>query len=106
MTVLERLQAVLTDADVALAHGVVTATVPRERWVEAVTTVRDDDALDGSFFDVLLGTDLGDTGLEVVVRLWSVRHRHGVHLRATCPTDDARLPSLTGVFAGAAWHER
>ena len=106
MTLVERLQAVLPDAEVALAHGVVTATVARERWVEAVTAVRDDAALDGAFFDVLLGTDLGDDRLEVVVRLWSVRHRHGVHLRTTCTADDARVPSLTGVFAGAAWHER
>ena len=106
MTLVELLQAVLPDAEVVLAHGVVTATVPRERWVEAVTAVRDDDALDGTFFDVLLGTDLGDDRLELVVRLWSVRHRHGVHLRTTCPVEDPRVPSLTDVFAGAAWHER
>ena len=106
MTLVERLQTVLPDAEVASAHGVVTANVARERWVAAVAAVRDDDALDGSFFDVLLGTDLGDDLLEVVVRLWSVQHRHGVHLRTTCPADDPRVPSLTGVFAGAAWHER
>ena len=106
MTLAERLQSVLPDADVVTAYDVVTATVARERWVGAVTAVRDDDVLDGSFFDVLLGTDLGDDALEVVVRLWSVRHRHGVHLRTTCSAGDARVPSLTAVFAGAAWHER
>jgi NADH-quinone oxidoreductase subunit C len=105
--VADRLAAVLgSDADVAVEHGVVTATVDRTRWVETVTAVRDDDALDGRFFDVLLGTDLGDGELEVVVRLWSVAWRHAVHLRTTCHADDAHLPSLTKVFAGAAWHER
>ena len=27
-------------------------------------------------------------------------------LRTRCPRDDARVPSLSDVFAGAAWHER
>jgi len=106
VTLVQRLRTVLPDAGVVPAHGVVTVTVPREQWVEAVTAARDDEVLDGAFFDVLLGTDLGDAGFEVVVRLWSVRHRHGVHLRTTCGPDDPRVPSLTGVFAGAAWHER
>jgi NADH-quinone oxidoreductase subunit C len=90
----------------AVAHGVVSAQVPRDEWAGAVTAVRDDDALDGRFFDVLLGVDLLDDGFEVVVRLWSVRRRHGVHLHTRCPRDDAHVPSLTDVFAGAAWHER
>lgn len=105
--VVDRLRAVLGgDAVVQLAHGVVTASVTRASWVGAVTAARDDDALDGRFFDVLLGTDLGDGQLEVVVRLWSVAGRHGLHLRTVCSDDDPHVPSLSAVFAGAAWHER
>jgi NADH-quinone oxidoreductase subunit C len=91
---------------VQVAHGTVTATVDRAGWAAAVTAVRDDALLDARFFDVLLGTDLGDGVLEVVVRLWSVAGRHAVLLRTTCPVDDPRVPSLVEVFAGAAWHER
>ena len=102
-----RLQEVLgPDCRATASYGVVTADVPRDRWVEAVTAVRDDDALDGSFFDLLTGVDELDAGFDVVVRLWSVQHRHAVHLRTRCPRADAVVPSLTGVFAGAAWHER
>ena len=101
-----RLAAVLPDAQVGTSHAVVTADVPRERWVEAVTAARDDAELDGGFFDVLLAVDEHPRGFDVVVRLWSVARRHGFHLRTSCPRDDARLPTLTGVFAGAAWHER
>ena len=100
-----RLREVL-GVDVESAYGVVTATVPRGSWVAAVASVRDDDALGGGYFDVLLGTDLGDDGLEVVVRLWSVAGRHALLLRTTCPVEDPHVPSLTGLFAGAAWHER
>ena len=86
--------------------GTAGADVGRDRWVEAVTAVRDDPVLAAGFYDVLLGVDLVDDGVEVVVRLWSVAGRHAVHLRTRCPRDDARVPSLSEVFAGAAWHER
>lgn len=101
-----RLAQVLPHAAVSSAYAVVTADVEREAWVESVLAVRDDPELDGTFFDVLLAVDQHPAGFEVVVRLWSVRGRHGVHLRTRCPRDDARVPSLTGVFAGADWHER
>jgi NADH-quinone oxidoreductase subunit C len=101
-----RLADVLPDARVSSSYAVVTADLARERWVDAATAVRDDPQLDGSYFDVLLAVDEHPRGFDVVVRLWSVAHRHGFHLRTSCPRDDARVPTLTGVFAGAAWHER
>ena len=101
-----RLAQVLPSATVSTMHGVVTADVGRERWVEAVTAARDDAELDGTYFDVLLAVDEHPAGFDVVVRLWSVRARHGFHLRTRCPREDPRVPSLTGVFGGAAWHER
>ena len=106
MTVAERLAVVLPDARVTESYDVVTADVERSGWVESVTAVRDDEVLDGTFFDVLLAVDEHPHGFDVVVRLWSVDRRHGVHLRTRCPRDDAHVPSLTAVFGGAAWHER
>jgi NADH-quinone oxidoreductase subunit C len=102
----DRLAAVLPEARVSSSYGTLVADVPREQWVDAVMACRDDAELDGRFFDVLLGVDEHPDGFEVVVRLWSVQRRHGFALRTRCPRDDARVPSLTGVFAGAAWHER
>ena len=94
------------DCRATSSYGVVTADVPRDRWVEGVTAVRDDAALDGSFFDLLTAVDVLDEGFDVVLRLWSRQHRHAVHLRTRCPRADAVVPSLAGVFAGAGWHER
>ena len=90
----------------AVVSATATADVPREQWAEAARAVRDDVELDARYFDVLLGVDLLDDGFELVLRVWSVTGRHGVHLRTRCPRDDARVPSLADVFAGAAWHER
>lgn len=97
------LRALLPYAVVATSYGVCTADVPRERWVAAVTSVRD---AGGSFLDLLTAVDQSPAGFEVVVRLWSVPGRWAVHLRTSCPREDARVPSLLTVFAGAAWHER
>ena len=106
MSTAARLAQVLPAAAVSEAHGVVTADVPREHWVAAVTAVRDDEVLDGTFFDHLVVVDQLPGGFDVLVRLWSVAARHGVHLRTSCPREDPSVPSLAGVLAGASWHER
>ena len=105
-TVAERLGELLPDATVTDLHSVVTADVPREQWVGSVTAVRDDEVLDGVFLDHLVVVDQLPAGFDVAVRLWSVAGRRGVHLRTSCPRDDASVPSLAAVFAGASWHER
>lgn len=97
------LAALLPGAVVTTAHGVRTADVPREQWVDAVTAVRD---AGGSYLDLLTAVDQSPGGFEVVVRLWSVEGRWALHVRTCCPREDARVPSLLPVFAGAAWHER
>ena len=89
---------------VTTSYGQVTVDVPREHWVASVTRVRDDLGL--SYFDLLTAVDEQAAGFDVVLRLWSTARREGLQLRARCPRDDARVPSLTGVFAGAGWHER
>jgi len=86
------------------SYGEVTVDVPRERWVAAVTTLRDDLGL--TFFDLLTAVDEQAAGFDVVLRLWSPTERFGLLLRTRCPRDDAHVPSLSGVYAGAAWHER
>jgi NADH-quinone oxidoreductase subunit C len=88
------------------AYDACTVDVPLERWVEAATVARDDERLAATFFDWLSAVDELDAGFAVVVHLWSVAHRHHVFLRTPVPRDAARVPTLTGVFAGAAWHER
>jgi NADH-quinone oxidoreductase subunit C len=86
------------------AHDAVTVDVDRATWVDVVTAVRDELAM--TFFDLLTAVDELTAGFDVVLRLWSPAERHGLLLRTRCPRDDARVPSLAGVFAGAAWHER
>ena len=88
------------------AYATLSVDVPRERWVAAATAVRDDPELTLVLFDVLTAVDEQERGFDVVLRLWSPAGGHGLVLRTRCPREDARDASLTGVFAGAGWHER
>jgi NADH-quinone oxidoreductase subunit C len=86
------------------AHGQVTVDVPRADWVAAVSAIKTELGL--TFFDLLTAVDELDAGFDVVLRLWAPAGRYGLLLRTRCPRGDARVPSLAGVFDGAAWHER
>jgi NADH-quinone oxidoreductase subunit C len=78
-------------------------------WVAAVRGARD---AAYTFFDWLTAvdqTDAPDTpGLDVVCHLLDVstpKSLRRMMIRTRVP-DGASLPSITGVFRGAAWHER
>ena len=85
------------------SYGVQLADVDRGRWPESVAQARDDGF---AFFDLLTAVDLEADGFDVVLRLWDPARRTGLVLRTRCPRDDPRVPTLTGLYAGAAWHER
>ena len=86
------------------SYGVLAVDLDRAGWRESVTAARD--GLGLALFDLLTAVDLGDDGFDVVLRLWAPARRVGLVLRVRCPRDDARVPTLRGVFGGADWHER
>jgi NADH-quinone oxidoreductase subunit C len=77
--------------------------VPVGSWVAAAAWVRERAGFD--YFDWLSAVDAGDGEITVVAHLWSLPQRTHLLLRTTL-TDGQPLPSLTGQFAGAGWHER
>ena len=91
------------------ASGTPCFDVPAGRWVEVVTACH---AAGFTYFDWLSAVDEPDAvgervaGADVVVHLVAPRPLRRIILRARVPADDAEIASLTGVFAGAAWHER
>ncbi len=93
--------------DVAGTAGVV---VPPERWLDALGFARDGESLD--FFDWLSAVDETDAeppGFDVVAHLVSTGSRPGppprLLIRTRVPEGTA-LASVTGLWPGAAWHER
>ncbi|QNN51311.1 NADH-quinone oxidoreductase subunit C [Nocardioides mesophilus] len=87
--------------------GPLAVDVPAERWVEALTLVRDD--LDCTFFDFLTAVDELDEGFRLVCHLADHHPRRRVeHLvvRTLVPRATPVIASAVEVFAGARWHER
>ncbi|MBI4261417.1 MAG: NADH-quinone oxidoreductase subunit C [Actinobacteria bacterium] len=104
----ERLRArfgedVLDHQDV-FGHAVVTVTPARYR--EVVAFLRDDRELAFDFFDFLGGVDYGERGIEVVTHLYSTVHNHHVRVKVRAESEDARVPTISDLYAGANWHER
>ena len=93
-------------ATYAVTFGAVTVDVPTDRWVAAATAARDDPEVGCTFFDWLSAVDERDAGFAVVTHLYSIPRAHHVLLRTMIPADGPAVPTLTGVFAGASWHER
>lgn len=99
----ERLATALPDATVAESYGGTCVDVPAADWSRALTWARDDLGL--TYFDWLSAVDELD-GFAVVAHLWRVGDGGSLLLRARVPADAPSLESVTGVFRGAAWHER
>jgi NADH-quinone oxidoreductase subunit C len=84
-------------------HGV-ALRVPAEHWLAALMFARE--RLDCDFFDWLTAVDEAGEGLSVVAHVYSLAGRHHVLADTLLPRSAPRLPTATGIFQGAAWHER
>lgn len=102
----ERLGEKVTDAKVAYGH--LTVTVDPAAYADAARLCKEDGALDFDFFEFLSGVDEREDGFGVITHLYSIEQRHHITLRALAPggRDNPKVPTLTGVFRGANWHER
>lgn len=104
------------------AYGLLTVDVPADGWIAALQAARD--RLGCTFFDWLSAVDEPGSGFLVCAHVVALpaapapvpasgdgdparmpRVRR-LLLRTTVPHDAPALPTATGVFAGAAWHER
>jgi NADH-quinone oxidoreductase subunit C len=89
--------------DAETTQDLLTVTVPPRAWVAALACAHDD--LDCGFFDWLTGVDELDAGIAVLAHVYSLAGRHHLLLR-TLLAGEPRLGTATGIYRGAAWHER
>ncbi|MCF2532526.1 NADH-quinone oxidoreductase subunit C [Yinghuangia soli] len=99
----DEIRGALGDAAVSDAYGLPTADVPAENWTAALTAARD--ILGLTYFDWLTAVDETADGFTVVAHLCTAPGPRML-LRTRIPHEDPHLPTATGVYAGAAWHER
>ncbi|AUH41215.1 NADH-quinone oxidoreductase subunit C [Streptomyces sp. CMB-StM0423] len=87
------------------AYGLLTVDVPAAAWTVALRTARDE--LGCTFFDWLTAVDEPAEGFRVAAHVVAVgTPPRRLLLRTTVPHEAPALATATGVYAGAAWHER
>ena len=91
--------------------GEVTVIVSRERFIEAITLLRD--AVDGQYRLPVFVTAVDHPDREptaprfdVVYQLRSLAHNDTCRIIVRVPEDDPTIPSVERLFAGMDWHER
>jgi NADH-quinone oxidoreductase subunit C len=84
------------------AHRALKSRLPFYSWLSAVDWVAEPG---GASEEEEEGEEIEER-FEVLSRISDVSEGGGLVLSADLPKDDARIDSLTGVYAGADWHER
>jgi len=108
----ERLQARFPDASIRRVTGPAlrdfTLMVPADRLVEMCTFLRDDPELDFAMLSWIGGADYlpRHPRFEVVYNLLSLSQNLRIHLKVEVAEEHPRVPTVTGVWATANWHER
>lgn len=94
--------------EISEAHGEVTVVVSRERIVEICRFLKTDPDLRYDLLMDMAGVDyLGrEPRFDVVYHLYSVPHNSRLRLKVRVSESDPVVPSVTGVWSTANWHER
>jgi NADH-quinone oxidoreductase subunit C len=96
-------------SEVIEAFGEVTIIVPREGIVEACQYLKTAPGLEFNFLSDICAADRGveeEPRFEVNYHLFSIKHTHRLRLKVVLNEEDARVPTVTGVWRTANWHER
>jgi NADH-quinone oxidoreductase subunit C len=95
---------------VVVHRGELTLFVKRKALLELVRLLRDDPRLRFEHFSGVSGVDYPNdpTGRRVhaVYHLLSMTYRRRLRLEVSLTVEDPHVPSVTGVYPGANWHER
>jgi NADH-quinone oxidoreductase subunit C len=95
--------------EVIEAFGEITVVVPRERIAELCSYLKTAPAFEFNFLADLSGADRGpeeEPRFEVNYHLFSTRKHHRLRLKVLLNDDDTHVPTVTGVWRTANWHER
>jgi NADH-quinone oxidoreductase subunit C len=94
--------------DVAVARGEATLTLERGELLDVLAALRDDPELRLDFLSSVTATDRPgqEPRFWVVYELYSGELHHRLRVKVGVTEEDPRVPSVTGLFPTADWHER
>ncbi len=93
---------------IASFRNELTLTVKKDAVAEIAQFLKKNEALDFNFLSDLCGVDRIETDnvFDVVYHLYSLSKNHRLRLKASVSPDAPSLPTVTGVWKTANWHER
>ena len=80
--------------------------VEPSRLLELMTGLRDDPDLAFDLLRNVVALDMEEEGLAARYQLYSFRHGHALQVSVAAPLAAPVLPTLTGLWPAADWHER
>lgn len=95
--------------EVIEAFGEITVIVPREMIAEICSFLKTSPELEFNFLSDICGADRGpeeEPRFEVNYHLFSTTKHHRLRLKVLLNDDDTHVPTVTGVWRTANWHER
>jgi NADH-quinone oxidoreductase subunit C len=108
--ILQQLRQFAPDAIRAVEEyrGDLTVTVRKQEIVRICEFLKADPALAFDMLIDLLGVDMyrPEGRFEVVYNLYSIANKTYLRLKVSVEEDDPVVPTLTGVWPAANWHER
>jgi NADH-quinone oxidoreductase subunit C len=108
--VLEKLRSRFADAllEVNEFRDELTFVVPKERIVEICRYLKEDPELQFDFLADVCGIDMytPTRRFGVIYNLYSMKNKNRIRLKVFTEEDDPKIPTMTGVFGTANWHER
>jgi NADH-quinone oxidoreductase subunit C len=96
-------------SEVIEALGEATIIVPRERIAEVCEWLKTSPDHEFNFLSDVCGFDRGpeeEPRFEVNYHLFSTTKHHRLRLKVLLNEEDVRVPTVTGVWRTANWHER
>lgn len=107
----ERLQREHADwvSEVINALGETTVIVPREHILDVCAFLKTTSGCEFNLLADLCGFDRGpeeEPRFEVNYHLFSTTHYHRLRLKVVLNEEDPHVPSVTGIWRTANWHER
>ena len=85
-----------------------TIVVPKERIVEVCRFLKEDAELQFDLLADLCGIDMNtpEKRFGVIYNLYSFSNKNRIRLKTFTEEDDPKVPTVTGVWGTANWHER
>lgn len=90
----------------ANATGEVVLTVDRADLLGLCRAALTSSDLAFDHLRFISGVDQMDAGIEIVYSLWSYAKRQALFVKTMLPLTAPHVASVTGLWAGADWHER